>query len=65
MEDALGVVDCCVAAGGREREREKERGRGKERAREREGERERSKYRTNNFVHLVTAAFTHQLVWLA
>ena len=59
MEDALGVVDCCVAAGGREREREKERGRG------REGERERSKYRTNSFVHLVTAAFTHQLVWLA
>ena len=61
MDDALGVVDCCVAAGGRERERERERG-GRERER---GGRERIKYCTNSFVHLVTVVFTHQLVLLA
>ena len=25
VDDALGVVDCCVAAGGREREKERDR----------------------------------------
>ena len=31
VDDALGVVDCCVAAGGRERETERKRKRERER----------------------------------